>query len=126
MKTAIASVAALLAALSGSPVAGSVYQCEVDGVPSAATAGAYRLLPDASGGSMGNPAQRSAFELRDARTGATIARCPRGFRDGRLVCSSGTPGATADRFVLERATGGYSLRRTGAPVERGRCRPGRG
>lgn len=126
MKSIVLPAAALLLAMPAPATAAAAYHCRADDTAPGASGAAYRLVPDRSGGSMGNPAQRGAFELRDAHTGQLLTRCPQGFRGGRLVCPARSPAGAAERFTLDRGSGRYTRVRAGGAPERGRCTPARG
>jgi hypothetical protein len=113
-----------VAALASPAVAGSEgYLC----VPPGASGPGYRLERDGSGGSMGNPAQRSAYQLLDARSGRVVMRCPAGIRGGRIVCTDATLGPPSARFILDLGSGRYELSRTAAgPAPAGPDRGGTG
>ncbi|MDZ7829682.1 MAG: hypothetical protein U5K33_09430 [Halofilum sp. (in: g-proteobacteria)] len=118
-----------VAALASPIAAGDAgYLCTVAG----AIDPGYRLVRDRSGGSMGNPAQRSAYQLLDARSGQVVMRCPADVRGTRIVCTDATLGPPRARFVLDRASGRFAWSRIAsdpAPETPGRrevgaCRSG--
>lgn len=103
------------------------YRCgraAADGPGVAATF--YRLHRSEQGGSMGAPAQATAYRLVDVRDGTVVLRCSRGFLDGMLVCSRRLGDSTGISFRFDRAAREYRLARPAegegeATPETGRC-----
>jgi len=111
----------LIAALAGAgPSGAGGYVCTATG----AADPDHWLVRDRSGGSMGNPAQRSACQLPDAGSGQVVMCCPAGIRGERIVCTDATLGAPSARFVLDPASGRFASARIAAEPAPGRSGQG--
>ena len=95
-------------------------------MPESAAEPAYRVVPNDSGGSMGNAIQRSEYVLLEAASRRPLLRCRLDYEAGRLDCAAPISGGIDARFTYDRASGRYQLHRSDSgedPVEEGSCRP---